>query len=210
MENKIKWALLILDVFVFLVLVNFGIPNVIACAPPLSTCCAVPVTINDTGTGCEYDKVCSLPSVCTGRVLVCGVKCWPEYDYCGPLCRWCSRYPTTGCSQGGGGEGNNPPSCTINLQSPITYDGMEYLYDSYNPIRGINAPPNPPPPDDWSRVVIPPTTVEGQISTSDPDGDRVRITRLTVSKPECLEVTRNGKTLYATPQGKIRRKDSDP
>ena len=35
------------------------------------------------------------------------------------------------------------------------------------------------------------------------DGDRVRITKLTVSKPECLKVTRDGKKLYATPQGKI-------
>jgi len=175
------------------------IKKILACSPPLSTCCAVPTTINSSGTGCEYDRVCSLPSVCTGRVRVCGQRYVPGIGWL-PWCVFCRRYPTTGCSQGGGGGGNNPPSCTINLQSPITYDGMEYLYDSYNPIR------NPPPPDDWRRVVIPPTTVEGQIETNDPDGDTVRITNLTVSKPECLEVTRNVRHTAR----KDYRKDSNP
>ena len=97
---------------------------------------------------------------------------------------------TTGCSQGGGGGGgNNPPSCTINLQSPITYDGMEYVDKTTGQTKRKQ-----------------PSTIQGRIRTRDPDGDRMRITKLTVSKPECLKVTRNGKTLYTTPQGKITGK----
>ena len=51
-----------------------------------------------------------------------------------------------------------------------------------------------------------PTTLQGQIQTNDPGGDTVRITNVSVSKPECLKVTRDGKKLYATPQGKITGK----
>ncbi len=333
--------------------------NIRACEPPLSTCCAVPTTINSSGTGCNYTKVCSYPSACSGRVRVCGQRYVPGIGFI-PWCVFCSRYPTGGCAGGGGGGGggNNPPSCSINLSSPITYDAKEFLADRNTALRytqqnsggsnntnnntsgqvvrsgplscrftppywncggylyrkacditvsqitatsakitwkpaspawpetdvylkvcrgivyyagpsqcaaynvkvsrtnsytvtnllpntrytvllttyrhadycqGIgfhssvsfttpNVTPTPTPtptpisnvpPDSnngWVKVTLPPTTIEGTINTSDPDGDSVRITRMTVSKPSCLKVTRDGRRIYATPQGKVTGK----
>ncbi len=109
-------------------------------------------------------------------------------NYCGDFaCPGPTPTPTPGGGGGGGGGGgNNPPSCTITAPDTITYDGKKYLDPATGTVQSSL-----------------PTSQSGTVNLSDPDGDSVSITNLTVSKPQCLQVQRNNTNLTLTPQGQL-------
>ena len=163
-HRRAVMVVLLFFVGVSLFWVSKSLWGVKACAAG-EVCCAVPSGLKPIGWrrwGCRYSYECRVGGDCGWRCVTF------EDPYGGSVP--CCEYVTSGRCWGQGG-GNNPPSCSINLSSPITYDAKEYL----TAFRSR-----------WQRRVIQPTTVQGTINTSDPDGDRVRITRMTVSKNQAV------------------------
>ncbi len=106
----------------------------------------------------------------------CGPGCRCLYDPGGNYC-FCS-------GNGGGGGGNNPPTCTINGPTNITYDAKRY-WDANKTLRTQN-----------------PTEHRLSLTLSDPDGDAVSVTNVTVDR-NCLTSRRAGNDVYVTPQGQV-------
>ena len=79
---------------------------------------------------------------------------------------------------------NRPPTCTINGPTSITYDAKRY-WDANKTLRTQN-----------------PTEHRLNLSLSDPDGDAVSVTNVTVDR-NCLTSRRAGNDVYVTPQGQV-------
>ncbi len=188
MTDKPYNRFFIYGLIVFGLLWMFFLDNskILACSPPSSTCCAVLQQALPCEQKCIYSKICALPQACTGNERPFWEWCIDHWE----IIRCTTRYPTSGCidggDDGGGGGGNNPPSCTITAPDTITYDGKKYL----DPATG-------------TVQTSLPSSQSGTVNLSDPDGDSVSITNLTVSKPQCLQVQRNNTTLTLTPQGQL-------
>ncbi len=125
----------------------------------------------DDETSCSYDCAQNSGDYCCED---CADQCQADYE-CGSGCT-CIADPYSnycycpgggsGGGGGGGGGGNNPPSCsiTVPLNNPnnIFYDAKEYLNQTTGQLETQQ-----------------PTTRQGYINTSDPDGDNVSIPSLT-------------------------------
>jgi len=80
-----------------------------------------------------------------------------------------------------------PPTCDLSdFPSTITYDGKAF-YDLTTGLVTTQAP----------------TTHTAAIQVSDPDGDSVTVTSLSVNKPACLQTSYSGTTAQLTPQGAV-------
>ena len=137
---------------------------------------------NNTGDFCCEDCAdeCQVDSEC-GSGCRCLADSNGNYCYC--------PGGGSGGGGGGGGGGNNPPSCsiTVPLNSPsgIFYDAKEYLNQTTGQLETQQ-----------------PTTRQGHINISDPDGDTVSVQSLTTDK-NCVQLTLNGENFTLTPQGHL-------
>ena len=161
-------------------------------------CCLPRWDVCENATSCgSYGPVSSISEcsrVCdqVGRKY-CGEMPCPDDECqvdsdCGPGCRCLydpgGNYCFCSGNGGGGGGGNNPPTCTINGPTSITYDAKRY-WDATKTLRTQN-----------------PTEHRLSLTLSDPDGDAVSVTNVTVDR-NCLTSRRAGNDVYVTPQGQV-------
>ncbi len=178
----------------FLVILSFIFAILIFWTPLDAECCRCCARCNEAGTCTIVQRIpgqgCAAtcyPAAECGTVPCGNDECQVDSD-CGPGCRclydpggnycYCSS-PTTPPP-----PPNRPPTCTINGPTNITYDAQKY-WDANKTPRTQN-----------------PTEHRLNLTLSDPDGDAVSVTNVTVDR-NCLTSRRAGNDVYVTPQGQV-------